>query len=219
MSIDSAGTAYLVTPDAGPGPGVLVLHSWWGLTVGVKDLCNQLADAGFSALAPDLAGGSTPETAAEAEVELGRTDPNETAALLLSSVAALRSQTTDPAGPVSVVGYSMGASWALWLATRQPDSIERVVAYYGTQSIDFMALKAPVVGHFAADDAIVSADEVVEMEAHLRLLDKSVEFHHYEGAQHWFAEDDHPEAGRSHDPAAAALAWSRTLEFLRAPVT
>jgi dienelactone hydrolase len=47
-----AGTAYLVAPEAGSGPGVLVLHSWWGLTPFFRNVCDRLADAGFVALAP-----------------------------------------------------------------------------------------------------------------------------------------------------------------------
>ena len=50
---DAAGHAYLVVPDDGPGHGVLVLHSWWGLTPAVKEVVEALADAGYTALAPD----------------------------------------------------------------------------------------------------------------------------------------------------------------------
>ena len=49
-----AGAAYLVEPDDGPGHGVLVLHSWWGLTPEVKAVVEALADVGYTALAPDL---------------------------------------------------------------------------------------------------------------------------------------------------------------------
>jgi carboxymethylenebutenolidase len=197
--------------DSGTGPGVLLLHSWWGLTSFVKEQCEQLADAGFVALAPDLIGGVRPETAAEAEFELGVSDPNETAALVLSSIVALRSQTDDPAAPIAVVGYSMGASWGLWAATRQPESVRAVVAYYGTQNIDFELLRAPVLGHFGEDDEIVSRDELIEMQSHLLLLEKSVEVHRYQGCRHFFAEPS-PEATLV--PESAALAWNRTIEFL-----
>lgn len=208
-----AGQAYLVHPEggAGSGPGVLVIHSWWGLTNGVKQWCDRLADEGYVVLAPDLLGGNRPETSAEAELELGRSDPNVAAGLVLSSIVALRSQVDRPDGPVSVVGFSMGASWALWAATRQPDSVDGVVAYYGTQHIDFADLKAPVLGHFGTEDDIVSRDELVEMHAHLLLLERQVEVFDYEGRGHFFAEPDVTEA---YDEEAAELAWSRTLEFL-----
>ena len=171
----------------------------------------MLADAGFVVLAPDLIGGASPETAAEAEFELGVSDPNETAALVLSSIVALRSQTDDPDAPIAVIGFSMGASWALWAATRQPESVRAVVVYYGTQNIDFELLRAPVLGHFAEDDEIVPIDELIEMQSHLLLLEKSVVVHRYEGCHHFFAEQS-PEA--TLEPAAAAVAWDRTIKFL-----
>jgi len=208
---ESAGTAYLVRPESGTGPGVLVLHAWWGLTPFFKGVCDQLADEGFVALAPDLLGGRQPETAAEAELELAEVDPNESAALILSSTVALRSQTDDPDGPIAVIGFSMGASWALWLGTRQPDSVRSIVVYYGAQDMDFVDLRAPVLGHFAESDDFVSDDDLAFMEAQLRLLDKDVEFVRYPGTGHWFAESDR----EAHDEKAAEAAWDRTLEFLR----
>jgi carboxymethylenebutenolidase len=213
-----AGSAYLVVPDDGPGHGVLVLHSWWGLTRGAKDLVESLADAGYTALAPDLLGGHLPVDADEARDLLAATDPNETAALVLSSIVALRAHCADTDGPVAVLGFSMGASWALWVATRQPASVDAVVAYYGSQNIDFQALQAPVMGHFAEFDPLVSEDELVEMQAHLLLLDKHVEFHRYPGTSHWFAEleRDAFTDDTSAEVAARAreLAAGRTMAFL-----
>jgi len=200
-----------VRPEGDVGPGVLLLHSWWGLTPAFKDQADRLADAGFVVLAPDLLAGRRPQTSAEAELELAEVDPNETAALVLASIVALRSQTDDPDGPVAVVGYSMGASWALWVATRQPDSIRAAVAYYGTQDIDFAALEAPVLGHYAEVDDFVSEDDLVFMEAQLRLLDKDVTIWRYPGTEHWFAEI----GADAYDGTAAELAWERTVEFLR----
>ena len=76
------------------------------------------------------------------------------------------------------------------MATRQPDSISKVVLYYGSQDMDFADLRAPVLGHFAEVDDFVSDDEVVFLEAQLRLLDKDVELITYPGTTHWFAEED-----------------------------
>ena len=207
----TAGEAYLVRPDDRPGHGVLVLHSWWGLSPGVKRVVERLADAGYTALAPDLTEGVVTDDPDEAQRLLAESDPNATAALVLSSVVALRAHSADPEGPIAVLGYSMGASWGLWLATRQPDSVDAVVAYYGTQNIDFDDLSAPVLGHYAEIDPLVTEDDLTEMHARLLLSEKSIEVHRYEGARHWFAEEDRPDF---HDPAAADLAWERTLAFL-----
>lgn len=206
-----AGAAYLVQPDDGPGPGVLVLHSWWGLTRSVKDVVERLADAGYTALAPDLCDGVVPVDADEAQRLLVESDPNLTASLVLDSIVALRAHSRVPQDPVAVVGFSMGASWGLWAATRQPSSIRAVVAYYGAQNIDFDSLLSPVLGHFAESDPLVSEDELVEMQARLLLSDKHIEVHRYPGTGHWFAE---PGVATHHDPEAAELAWSRTVGFL-----
>lgn len=206
-----AGDAYLVLPEGGPGPGVLVLHSWWGLGRAPRGYAERLADAGYTALAPDLNHGMVTDDPDEAQRALAEVDPNAVAALVLSSVAALRAHTDEPTAKVAVVGFSMGASWAMWLATRLPDSVSAVVAYYGTQNIDFDDLQAPVLGHFAETDPLVTEDELTEMHARLLLSEKSVEVHRYEGTRHWFAEDDRAEF---HDVGAAELAWDRTLQFL-----
>ncbi|MEZ5321077.1 MAG: dienelactone hydrolase family protein [Microthrixaceae bacterium] len=209
----AAGRAYVVRPgdDAdGTGAGVLVLHSWWGLTGDVKEVCHRLADLGFVVCAPDLSAGLLPETTAEAEFELARVDPNRVADLVLSSAVALRSITDEPSGPVSVLGFGMGASWALWAATRQPETFVRVVAYYGTQSIDFSDLTAAVQCHFADRDEVVRPEEVIELTASLFESGREPEIWNYD-ARHGFAE---PASADAYDPDAAALAWSRTVSFL-----
>src|SRR6476620_2723377 len=50
----SDASGYLVTPEGGSGPGVLVIQEWWGLDSGIKEMTDRLGAAGFVALAPDL---------------------------------------------------------------------------------------------------------------------------------------------------------------------
>jgi len=207
----SAGSGYVVVPDRGTGPGVLVLHAWWGLTPFFTGVCDRLADAGFVALAPDLHGdGSTADTPDEAEALLAASDPNRTASLVVSSLSALRAMPATPPGPVGVLGFSMGASWALWAATRFPDDVAAASVYYGDQSIDFTDARAAFQGHFAEFDEFTSPDDADYLEARLRLDGHEPEFHRYPGTAHWFAESDRPAA---HDPVAAEAAWSRTVDF------
>ena len=54
--------AYFIQGDAGPGPGVLLLHSLWGLTSAVKGMADDIADEGYTVLAPDINFGELPET-------------------------------------------------------------------------------------------------------------------------------------------------------------
>lgn len=220
-----AGSAYLVVPEGGPGPGVLVLHSWWGLEGGSKAIVEALADAGFTAVAPDLFGGvplEDPPDAAHAAQRLAEADPDATAALVLASIVALRAHTRDPEAPVGVLGFSMGGSWALWAATRQPDSVGAVVDYYGHQDMDFEGMRAPVLCHLASSDPFVSEDLAVEMQAHLRLVGVEAESVLHEDTRHFFAEPGVPVldadgvlGGRTPaEAAAAAAAWSATIDFL-----
>ncbi len=210
-SSGSAGTGYVVAPDSGTGPGILVLHSWWGLTPFFHEVCDRLADDGFVALAPDLHGdGRTAETPDEAEALLASTDPNRTAGLVVSSLSALARMPATPDGPVGILGFSMGASWALWAATRFPEQVDAVSAYYGSQDIDFSPAAARFQGHFAEHDEFTDEDAVNYLEAQLRLAGKDVDFHRYPGTGHWFAESDRPAA---FDRAAADQAWERTTRF------
>src|SRR5258707_6537695 len=63
----STAPGYLATPDAAAGPGVVVLHEWWGLTEPIRQACDRLAEAGFVALAPDLYRGKTTAKGEEAD--------------------------------------------------------------------------------------------------------------------------------------------------------
>src|SRR5438270_9924043 len=60
-------SAYLAVPEHGSGPGVVVLHAWWGLTEPFRQVCDRLAEAGFVALAPDLYRGKTTASVEEAK--------------------------------------------------------------------------------------------------------------------------------------------------------
>lgn len=209
MDSQHAGTGYLALPDAETGPGILVLHGWWGLTDHVRGVCDELAAQGFVALAPDLFDGRVATDVAEAERGLAEADANQLAHLTRSSLHALRRLPATTEQPVGVLGWSMGGSMALWLAARVPDAIAATATYYGGQDIDMVDAKSAFLGHFADTDPYVDDDGLVLLESELHLDGLAVEFHRYPGTLHWFAEPDRPE----HDETAAALAWTRTLAF------
>lgn len=190
---------------------MLVLHSWWGLSQFFRQVCDRLADEGFVALAPDLFGGRLAANARDGELLLRDADIDRTADLVLSSTATLRMLDQTPSTPVGVLGFSMGASWALWLAARAPDHVAATSFFYGAQTMDLAGTQAAVQGHFAAEDPFVDDDERIEMIAGLKLLGVDCEFFEYPGTQHWFFEADRP----AYDATAAELAWDRTIGFLR----
>lgn len=208
-----AGEAFLVNPEAGAGPGVLVLHSWWGLNPWVRDFCRRLSDIGFTVLAPDMFDGVQPVTEAEGEAVLAAADPDELSGLVMSSAQTLRAVSADAKRPIAVIGFSMGASLAMWLSARLTREVGSVVVFYGAQSIDFDEATACYQGHFAENDHIVSEEDRVVTESFIRLGGQDTTFHLYPGTRHWFFED-----GDSYDPEAAALAWDRMEAFLRETV-
>lgn len=209
---DHSTSAYADAPKSGTGPGVLVLHSWWGQTDSIKDRVNQLADAGFTALAPDLFRGEVADDDAHGESLLMEADPNDLVAGIQSCADALRRMPATPTNaPIMIVGFSMGASLGLWLSEREAEVVSAVVAFYGTQRIDFTETRSSYQFHMAQGDPMLDPDELALMEASLGLAERPVEFHRYAGVAHNFAEP----GTDGYDATAADLAWSRTIDFLR----
>ncbi len=207
----------LAMPPSGTGDGVLLLHAWWGLNDTMRSLATRLADAGFVTFAPDLYHGAVAATIPEAEalgkqldarMEQARTEVAE-------AVAFLRSRTSDPTRGVAAIGFSLGAFYALDLSAGHPEAVDRVVLFYGAGPADFDKARAVYQGHFASDDDYEPPSGVEALRADLERAGRPAEFHTYPGTRHWFFEPDRTQA---YDADAAALAWTRTLEFLRRPL-
>jgi carboxymethylenebutenolidase len=206
---------YLALPERGHGPGVLVLHAWWGLTPFFKDVCERLAAEGFVAFAPDRYGGPTAATIEEAEaLQRQREDQVRTEAALGASVEFLGAHEAVVGERLGALGFSAGAAWALLLSIREPDLLRAVVAFYGTAQTDYSGVRASYLGHYYAEvDEWEPIDEVKGTREALRAAGCEVKFHTYLGVGHWFFEEDR--VGH-YDAQAARLAWERTVEFLRA---
>jgi carboxymethylenebutenolidase len=200
--------AYFVQGEEGPGPGVLLLHSLWGLTSSVKGLAEVLADHGYTVLAPDINFGELPETQQEALDHLGQASPDHIASLVLSAAGLLNESSAN--GPIAIVGFGMGGSLALWASVRRADIVGSAVSFYGSQQIDFAGSNSDYLIHLAETDEFVSGDEAAFMEATMGLEELTVEVHRYPGTKHGFGDPD----GHNFDPGAFDRAWERTLEFL-----
>jgi len=205
---------FLAVPPAGEGPGVLVLHAWWGLNDTIRDVCTRLAEAGFTAFAPDLYHGRVAKTIPEAEALGQALDANYLQAKVeIADAARFLAERVGPdGGGLAVLGFSLGAYYALDLAAAAPELVRAVVLFYGTGDGDFSRSRATYLGHFAAQDPFEPQAQVDGLEAALRQAGRPVEFHRYPGTGHWFFEPDRPDA---YEPAAASLAWDRTLAFLK----
>jgi len=203
---------YLALPSQPNAPGVLVLHAWWGLNPIFKKLCDQLASEGFAAFAPDLNSGRVAKTIEEAKQVMEELDGQRKYDVAVASVDILRSRTEVRKEAFSVIGFSMGAAWALVVAENRPQDIRKIVMFYGAGEADYSKFKADVIGHFAEKDEWEDEKYINAMNNDMQAAGLKVQFHTYPNTSHWFFEEDRPEFNAD----AAGLAWSRTLEFLKA---
>jgi carboxymethylenebutenolidase len=210
-------SGYLAIPERGSGPGVLVLHAWWGLTEPFRQVCDRLAEAGFVALAPDLYRGKTAATVEEAEALAGalNRDGERVSGDIEGAVQVLHQHTAthaaDGRGKLAVVGFSLGGAYALDMSVNLAEEIAAVVIFYATYSgLDYSRASAAYLCHFAENDPFEPAESVTEMEQALQAAGRQVTVYTYPGTKHWFFEENRPE----YDAEAARVAWERTIEFL-----
>lgn len=206
-------TGFFALPATGNGKAVLVLHAWWGLNSTMRVFCQRLADEGYSVFAPDLYSGKIATTIAEAEELVQTLNMNdEPARQQIQDAASSLSITRASGEPLAIIGFSLGAYFALDLAAISPELVRSVTLFYGTGGGDLSASRASFLGHFAGKDPYEPNEGVDALEETLRKLDRPVTFHHYPDVGHWFCEPDRSDA---YNPNAADLAWQRTLDFLR----
>jgi carboxymethylenebutenolidase len=205
---------FLAMPAAGKGPGVLVLHAWWGLNGTIKAFCTRLADAGFLAFAPDLYHGKVAETIADAEALGSALDGNflQAKAEIAQATHYLVELAGNDERGLAVIGFSLGVYYALDLAAADPEHIRSVVLFYGTGDGDYTSSRAAYLGHFAENDEFEPQSNIDNLEESLRQAGCPVTFYRYPGCGHWFFE---PDVVQAYNQAAASLAWERTLGFLK----
>src|SRR5512146_1411173 len=104
--------SYFAEPQIG-GPGVLLLHAWWGLKPFFKQTCDRIAEQGYVVLAPDLRQGRIAQTIEEAE-EMNRTSDDQlTGDTIAAALNYLKHYPSRLGEKVGIIGFSMGAAWAL----------------------------------------------------------------------------------------------------------
>jgi carboxymethylenebutenolidase len=197
-------------PPIGAGPGVLVLHSWWGLTPSIRNYCRQLAAHGFVAAAPDLFSARTAATIDEAKRlrSLPRSEP--VYKMLMRSIDMLLSDSAVAGREIGVVGFSMGGHWAAWLSQHSELPITATTLYYAARGGNFSKSHSHFLAHFAENDEWVSDAAKLRMMNAIFSADLSLET--YDQTEHWFAESDRR---AEFNKAAAQLAFQRTVAHLR----
>jgi carboxymethylenebutenolidase len=207
---------YLARPklSAGPLPGLIVIHEWWGLNDNIRKMTARLAGEGYAALAVDLYEGEVADEPDRAR-QLARASMSRVPALqdnLRQARDYLGSRVEAPR--VGTIGWCFGGGWSLNAAEILGDRVDATVIYYGRLTSDperLERLQAPILGIFGAEDRGIPVESVREFEAALRELGKPAAIHVYEGADHAFANP----SGTRYDAEAAADAWEKTKAFLR----
>lgn len=204
---------YLALPED-TGPGVVVIQEWWGLVDHVKSVVDRFADAGFVALAPDLYHGETTRSPDQAAKLLMALNISQAGVEIASAARHLRTLPQLAPHKVGVVGFCMGGALALYAATEFPDVISACVDFYGFHPripFDPHKLRVPLLAHFGTSDPLTVHGDAQALVQRLSDAGKFVDAYYYD-AGHAFFNDTRPDA---YAPDAAALAWDRTLAFLR----
>ncbi len=207
---------YLAVPASGSGPGVLVLQEWWGLVDHIKAVCDRLAEAGFTALAPDMYHGDCTTDPDEAGRLMMALDVPKVAADLRGAIEYLRGHEACGSARVATLGFCLGGQLALYGACESEGAVGACVDFYGVHpniQPDVSQLDCPVLGLFAEKDGFVTAEVVAGLSERLVAAGKSHDFKTYAGVDHAFFNDSRPDV---YDAEAAADAWSRTVAFLNA---
>lgn len=206
---------FLAVPVTGKGSGVLVLHAWWGLNDTIKAFCTRLSESGFVVFAPDLYHGKVAKTIPDAE-KLGRAldSTHLQAKAEIAEAAKFLKERAGSGDTIAVIGFSLGAYYAVDLSLTAPETVRSVVLFYGSGSGDFSNSKSGYLVHFAENDEYEPKHYGEEMEAALKAAGRPTAFYTYPGTKHWFFESDRVQ---EYNPAAANLAWERTLAFLKRP--
>jgi carboxymethylenebutenolidase len=208
----SAVDGFLAAPAAGSGPTVILLPAWWGLNGYFRSLCTRLAGEGFVTFGVDYYGGEVAATVEEARRLRASLDRQSLKRRLNRLVDELQARVEGSAAGIGVIGFSLGAGLAVDLARTRPVEVAALVLFYGTGGGNCAGVHAAVQGHYAEYDSWRAGPEQANAFRN-RLAGVGVEadFHFYPGTEHWFCEEDRPDA---YHPQAANLAWERTVQFL-----
>jgi carboxymethylenebutenolidase len=216
----SSAPGYLAPAIGGPGPGLVVIQEWWGLVPHIHDVCDRLAAAGFTALAPDLYHGTSTTEPDEAGKLMMSLNMDQAARDLGGAVDFLKGHDAVSSATVGAIGFCMGGGLALILACQRPDDVSAVTPFYGVipwehAQPDWSKLQAAVQGHFAENDGFFTPDLVRQLEDQLKGLGKEADFFIHPGVEHAFFNDTRPEV---YDAATSEKAWGHAVEFLKANI-
>ena len=210
---------WLVYPERRDNaPVVVVIHENRGLTTWVRGVADQLAAEGFIAIAPDL-------ITMERRDDLTHELPSDSGAAAiraltpgwvqraLDAVAKHAMALPGARQAYGVVGFCWGGARSFLHATHSP-TLGAAVVYYGSPPTpeQMGEIRAPVLGLYGGNDARINAT-IPATDSAMKRLDKSYEFHIFDGAGHGFLGN---QDGNPANLAASQTAWPMTVAFLKA---
>jgi carboxymethylenebutenolidase len=216
---DGAFAAYIAMPEVSPAPAVVVLQELFGVNADIREKCDELAEQGFIAIAPDLFWRQEPNVDLSVRSELdwqhglrlyqaynrdaGVRDIKDTADAVVKM--------PECTGRIAVLGYCLGALMTFLTAVRF--RVDAAVAYHGGDTEKYLGevdgLHAPMLMHLAEEDEFISKRAQAEIKAALASKPKATVYS-YPGQCHAFSRHN----GAHYNAAAAELANGRTSEFL-----
>ena len=210
--------AWVSYPErATTAPVVIVIHEIFGLTDWIRSVADQLAAAGFIAIAPDLLtgvgpAGETPEDPQEA-IKLVRGLRIEDVTRRLTAVARYGKALPASNGRFGSVGFCWGGGTSFAYAGHEME-LGAAVVYYGTTPKEeiLARIRTPVVGFYGGDDARVNAT-IPLAESEMSGPEQSFTKNVYDGAGHGFLRQQSGREGANLEAAKAA--WPSTVEFLK----
>ena len=212
--------AYLATPSAGSGPGIVLIQEIFGVNQVMRDIADSHAANGYTVICPDLFWRQEPgiQLTDQSEAEWGRAfelyqgfDEAAGADDLKATLAYLRGHDACT-GKVGSVGYCLGGKLAYLMATRSDADCN--VGYYGVgieNALDEIGnISAPLMLHVAEKDQFCPPEAQAKIHG---ALDghANVTIHDYAGMDHAFARV----GGEHYDKASADQANERTAAFFR----
>src|SRR5437899_6798917 len=212
---------FVVYPETkSKAPVVLIIHEIFGMTDWVQDLADQVAAAGYLAVAPDLLSGMGPNGGRSSDFAEGKTmeavshlNPDQvTADLNAAADYALKLPASN--GKLFVGGFCWGGGQTFRFATNRADLAAAFVFYGPPPGIDAMArIKAPAYGFYAGNDARIGAT-IPDTMAQMKAAGKTYDIMTYDGAAHGFMRSGEAPDAKDTDKKARAEAWVRWKSLL-----
>ena len=215
---DREVSAFLVFPEVKEkATVVVVIHEIFGLTDWVRNVADQLAAAGYIAIAPDLLSGAAPGGGGTAELGGGdnvrkviSTLPADQITADLNAVADLVAKLPAANGRIAVAGFCWGGTQSFRFASNRKD-LKAAIVFYGTgleKDDEIARIACPVHGFYGGNDARIGAT-IPKTEELMKKAGKTYEPVTYEGAGHGFMRaGEAPDASEPNKTARDA-AWKR----------